>query len=195
MDDKKPLLQTIRDLYTKIFLVSLHKRINDYYPRVDSRQHHELNAALHNFINAIVHDVSQNSNQQQPDNLQQQDEQAEKKTVTSVRQLKPATPVSTALNTLSLYFKKNKALENDPSVAAKLKNCVWDHIHTAHRLARTGNATSAKTHANIATDALKTLSHYMPEEEYSELFSQINQQLKSDAEQPDAPADKTTAYD
>ena len=85
------------------------------------------------------------------------------------------------LNGLSLYFKKQKTQEHDPEMSEKLQKCVWDHVHTAHRSARSGDENTAKLHAGIATNAMKTLSHYMPEEEYTDFCTDVHNQLDEDS--------------
>ncbi|MDH5516890.1 MAG: hypothetical protein OEY36_03595 [Gammaproteobacteria bacterium] len=176
MEDKRTLLQSLKDLYTKVFIASLHNRLHQYHPSVDSDQHQQLNLSLHHFIDQTDLSVSQPDNKKKPDADQTSEE-------TPIKPLndRPADSktgiASLTLNALSLYFKKNKALEKDPAIADRLQRCVVDHTHTAQRLARSGNQVSAKIHADIASDALKTLSHYMVAEEYNDFFKQVNQNI------------------
>ena len=184
MDDKRTLLQTLKDLYTKVFIVSLYNRLHQYHSSVDSDQHQQLNVSLHKFINEIIDNVSNYSSEKK---RREETSQADEILIKPANANKAVTQpriASLTLNALSLYFKRNKALEKDPSIASKLQTCVRDHSQSARRLARSGNDISAKIHANIASDALKTLSHYMTSEEYNDFFNEVNQQMDAKKSSP-----------
>jgi hypothetical protein len=169
------LLQNIKSLYTRIFLFSLHNRITDYHHSKTAPPHSDIGSAFQSLIHDIVSDISVNNADHNFDSLKflYQSEQLTHHTDTK----SIPTTTSMTINGLALYFKKNKVLEKNPSMAARLRRCTWDHLHSANRLARSGDEKMAKMHANIACDAMNTLSHYMPEEEYIEFFNLIYSQL------------------
>ena len=174
MDNKESLLRILKRLYTKLFLVSLHKRISHYHPSVTSNHHQEIGETLHDVINEIVKDISRNDSEPVYTNLMITDDDKHLSNLTPNTAVNKTTTASMTLNSLSLYLKKSTALEHDPSMAARLRRCVWDHVHTVHRLARSGEERSARLHVNIATNAMKTLSHYMPKDEYTKFYTLIS---------------------
>ena len=184
MQKKETLLKKIKSLYTEIFLVSLHNRINSYHAFVDTNHHKEMSGTLHNLIDEIVEDVSRNDGAVDYTALNLLDAGRTSQTVTSDdKQGREPSIVAMTLNGLSLYFKKNKVQESDPAVEARLRTVVWDHVHSAHRIARAGDARTAKMHADIASDAMKALSHYMSDDEYNKFFNLINGQLNESTDE------------
>ncbi len=173
MANNETLLDILKRLYTKVFLVSLHNRISQYHSSVSSNQHHEIGSSLHELIDGIIKDASHND--YSPNHI------SEGKALSSggsnKLQDQQTTIVSMTLDGLSLYFKRHKALEKDPGVAARLRRCVWGHVHSAHRYARMGDGRMAKIHVAITCDAMKTLSHYMTSEEYSDFYTLINERI------------------
>ena len=65
-----------------------------------------------------------------------------------------------------------------PPVSHKLQASVWEHLNTSLRLARQGEAQTAKLHADVANNALKEAARYMPKDEYAEFYGQVETRLK-----------------
>jgi hypothetical protein len=65
----------------------------------------------------------------------------------------------------------------DPELSKKLKQSTWNHIHTALRLARQGEARNAKLHLDIASQALKEAAHYMSREEHIAFTVEVQEKL------------------
>jgi hypothetical protein len=86
---------------------------------------------------------------------------------------------STVTNDLSSHLTKKNVQGNEDHIAEKLQKSVWEHVHSAHRFARSGKGDTAKLHADLATSAMKTLSHYLPADEYSDFLTEISSQLHS----------------
>ena len=177
---KDTLLYKIKRLYTELFLVSLHNRLGRYHHHRQS-YHLDINDTLHRLIDKItsesrhmhsVKEVSDNQTGATNANLPQSELPLKINTHST-------NVLTMTLNGLSMFLHKQKAHEHDPRMAGKLQQCVWDHVHSAHRYARTGDGNTAKLHANIASDAIKTLSHYMPETEYNAFYDEISGELKS----------------
>ena len=179
-ESRDSILERIKKLYTEFFLASLHNRIDSYHTSSGSDDHHRVGDALHKLIDKTsqhadkVHAVkaekgTQYHTEPAPDTAKSRKIQDHKTSLFSM-----------TMNGLSMYFKKHKRHEHDPEMTEKLQRCVWDHVHSAHRYARTGDASSAKLHANIATSAMKTLSHYMEDEEYSDFCGEVHEQLDQD---------------
>lgn len=83
------------------------------------------------------------------------------------------------MSDLSSHLMQKNLPGHEQRIAEKMQSCVWEHVHAAHRFARTGNAETAKLHADLATHAMKMLSHYLPAEEYHGFLSGISSQLQS----------------
>lgn len=65
----------------------------------------------------------------------------------------------------------------DPELSKKLKESTWNHIHTALRLARQGEAGTARLHLDIASQALKEAAHYMSREEHIAFTVEVEEKL------------------
>lgn len=81
---------------------------------------------------------------------------------------------------LSKHFRRGAAKGDAlASLGEKMKANTTDHINKALRLARQGNAQGAKMHAELAENAMKTASAYMPEDEYKAFKEMVENRLKS----------------
>jgi len=177
MNSSESLLQKLKKLYRQLFNLSLQNRTRLYNSNALTNHHHEFGETLHDLIDEIIIDISRT------DNIIVDEHLISAQIELNIKQSNPTIPEedpdkkAPPADGLSLYFKNNKALESDPPMAARLRRSIWEHTHSAHRLARSGDAHTAKTHADIAIDAMKTLSHYVPHHEYIEFFNIIKQQM------------------
>jgi len=177
-EDSESLLNKIRRLYTELFLVSLHDRIHSYRALSPSDNHHEISGTLHKLIDEIVKEVSHNYSAKDYKDIKYQSIVGSLTSDESGNIQSHSTNMgSMTLNGLSLYLKNHQAQEDCLHLSEKLQRCVWDHVHSAHRFALTGDGDTAKLHADIACNAIKVLSSYMPADEYSEFFNEINSQI------------------
>ena len=174
------LLHKVRRLYTELFLVTLHNRIDSFHSFLHLDGHLEIGKVLHELIDEIVKDVSHNYSPEDYKDMKFLD------SGTTTRHVQPdhnlyrsPSMASMTLNGLSVFLKKQKAEEYNPHMADKLQRVVWDHVHSAHRFARLGDGNTAKLHADIACNAIKALSHYMSSEDYNIFFNEISEQLQS----------------
>ena len=79
---------------------------------------------------------------------------------------------------LSKYFKERKKGHGlQPAIKDKLRQSVWGHINASIRCARRGDKLNAQMHADIANNAFKEISHYMPEKQYLELSAKVKERL------------------
>ena len=80
---------------------------------------------------------------------------------------------------LSRFFgRKETGSTLQPHVSHKLQASVWEHLNTSLRLARQGEAETAKFHADVANNALKEAARYMPKDEYAEFYGQVDKRLR-----------------
>ena len=180
-EKNESLLEKLKKLYTKIFLVALHNRITQYHSLLHSDSHHKIGGALHELIDETIKSVSTDDTGLHLMSLEYFEIERKLKSESANKQEKQETTISTmTLNGLSLYFKRHKALEKAPAVAARLRRVVYDHVHSAHRLARQDDEKTAKMHADIACDAMKTLSHYMQSDDYENFSALIDEQINED---------------
>ena len=179
-ESRDSILERIKKLYTELFLSSLHDRIDSYHTNSDTEHHHRVSDALHKLIDKTSEHAHEVHSVKAEKGSQYHTEGATSSAKSSKIHDHKTSIFSMTMNGLSMYFKKHKRHEHDPEMTEKLQRCVWDHVHSAHRYARTGDASSAKLHANIATSAMKTLSHYMEDEEYSDFCGEVHEQLDQD---------------
>ncbi len=79
---------------------------------------------------------------------------------------------------LSRYFKsRRKESVLDPEMSDKLRKSTWTHINTALRLARQGDARTAKLHLDIASHALRESAHYMSREDHIAFTVDVEEKL------------------
>ena len=186
-EHRDSLLHKIRRLYTELFLVKLHNRIDSYHSLLHTHEHHSISKQLHKLIDETIDEASNRHSVTEMKtkyfeelNTPAENNQQPKLTTHSTNM------ITMTLNGLSIFLHKQKIHENDPHMSVKLQQCVWDHIHSAHRHARSGDSYSAKLHADIALNAIKTLSHYMPEEEYNTFFNTISNEIATTKTEPPA---------
>lgn len=180
-NQNQTIIDKIRRLYTELFLVGLHNRIHSYRALPPSDNHQEISSTLHKLIDEIIKEVSRNYSNEDYKKVKFEG------IVSSLPSDDPdkvqyhSTNIgSMTLNGLSLYLQDHHVQESHNDLSDKLQRCVWDHVHSAHRLALAGDSNTAKLHADIACNAMKTLSAYMPAEKYSEFFNEINSQITID---------------
>jgi hypothetical protein len=77
----------------------------------------------------------------------------------------------------SFIQRQKKSPTLQPHLSQQLKNSAWEHVHTAIRLARQGEAAKARLHVDIAMSALSELAHYMPEVEYQQFRAEVKAQI------------------
>jgi len=177
-DHRESLLHKIKRLYMELFLVGLHNRLDQFHAPLHSEKSHEISGALHGIIDEIVIEVSHNYTVADYKKMQASGSvEADDKGRTGGYYRSPSSLASMTGNSLSLYLKKHQTEENDMHMSDKLQKVVWDHVHSSHRFARTGDAGTAKLHANIASNVMKTLSYYMLEDSYYEFHDVVASEL------------------
>jgi len=189
MNNTESLLQSLKQLYSKLHLTSLQKRMGNFFLHTQHHTQHDISKTLHQLIDELVADVSHNTT----DNFTIKEKEPETQTTVKAdhHARKPSADddeeqLTHPADHLSFYFKNNKAQEKDPSTAAMLRRRTWEHVHSARRLARSGNKQLAIMHADIVSDSLKTLAHFMPPAEHHQFVSIIVQQLNNNSDKPSA---------
>jgi len=177
-ENRESLLYRIKRLYTEVFLVSLHNRIDNYHSLLLSDKHHDISDVLHELIDEIVKEAASTYSVEDYRHKKYLSDDAVESEPQKDITRHSTSMMSMTLNGLSVYLKKESAQQNDPHMSARLQKCVWDHVHSAHRFARLGDAKTAKLHADIAVNAMKTLSCYMSGDEYTSFFETISEQLQ-----------------
>jgi hypothetical protein len=175
----KALLHALQRLYARITSLVLHKRMGSYRDEAGSVADHDLATLLSDHIDRLAAPGPANS-----ENIPPQVSAQTAQTVTqnpspgrpdSVRQV---SIVKRTFNELGRYFKTSRTESIlDPELSEKLKQSTWNHIHTALRLARQGEAANAKLHLDIASQALKEAAHYMSREEHITFTVEVREKL------------------
>ncbi len=183
-NQKESVIDRIRRLYTELFLVALHKRIHSYRALPPADNHQEIGGTLHKLIDEIIKEVSRNYSTDDYKKMKFDGIiSSSPSDNTDKVQYHSSNISSMTLNGLSLYLQDHHAQESHSNLSEKLQRCVWDHVHSAHRFALLGDSNTAKLHADIACNAIKTLSSYMPAKKYSEFYDEINSQITIDKSQ------------
>lgn len=173
------LLHALQRLYARITSLLLHKRMGSYREEAGSVADHDLTTLLSDHIDRLAEPRPANSGKS-PRRVSGDDVH------TATQNSTPGRPhavhrvsiVSRTLNALGRYFKSGQTKTVlDPELSKKLKKSAWDHIHTALRLARQGDARTAKLHLDIASQALKEAAHYMSREEHIAFTVEVEEKL------------------
>jgi|GEM_PF-1730328 len=83
-----------------------------------------------------------------------------------------------SMNGLSRYLKgSGESLVVQPHLSDQLQESIRQHVHTALRLARQGDSRSAKLHADLASNGMHELSHFLPREEFLRFKDQVRAEL------------------
>lgn len=163
----RALIRGLENLYSKVALHVLHKRINSYHSQASDgkRKHDGIKTPMMNFIESTVAQavkVNTNLNSEQASTEIKSPPHHPAAQHTGHHELSRE-----RIDELSKYFKeRNKGADLHPPIREKLEHSVWEHIHATIRRARQGDERNAKMHLNIATTACKELAHYMNDEEY-----------------------------
>jgi hypothetical protein len=173
------LLHALQKLYARITSLVLHQRMRSYREEAGNVSEHDLATLLSDHIDRLAAPGSPNSGKIQP-------QVSERKAQTATQNPSPRRPhsghqssiLSRTFNELGRYFKSSRTQPVlDPELSKKLQTSAWNHIHTALRLARQGEARTAKLHLDIASQALKEAAHYMSREEHLAFTVEVEEKL------------------
>lgn len=176
-ENKTPLLGRLKALYHDLFALALQRRLHHYHEAPSSTQSLKIEQALHRFIDEVIGEASHHYSAEDyrqrklPEALQ-----AWQKSQTSAVALHPDV-IHRKNNGLSAAFESLESQETEPHMATTLKGRVWDHVHSAHRYARAGETRLARLHAELASEAMHTLSHYLSEAEYAQFYRSLQDEL------------------
>ncbi len=166
------LFSSLQLLYRKVSMVILNLRMHSYHSSVDSNDITSLlNKQIEGLVSSSAKDTTGHIDTSEIDEHVKHDlinKNNEKyKEVKNVGELG---------SEFSKYLNQRKTSSIiHPYMGDKLKKSAWEHIHHAIRYAHQGNAVSARLHADIAGHALEEASHYLKNEEYSELVYQVEE--------------------
>lgn len=164
------LLDALRNLYSKVVLRALHLRMHSNNKTYKSNHHHDISKHLTRHIEHLTKVESPTKNGintantfiRNGDNQNNQNKRL----------------ITTLFDGFSKFLKSDKTHSRQyVYLSERLKKSAWTHIHSALRMARQGDKTSAKLHADIANSALKEASHYMPVEEYKVFCEEVTDAL------------------
>ena len=175
------LLENIQRLFNKMAMNVVYSRIRSYRTYVKSNQDVDITSTIDRHITSLT-DKSVKQNQSRKGDIQ--------------------IPPHAGLNHDSHYknpsnydghekfvygetelAKHLKEMKSSTTIyqglGDKLKESALEHISSAIRFARDGNIHHAKLHSSIASQSLEESRHYITDEKYLELVTEIEQHLKS----------------
>jgi hypothetical protein len=160
------LLNKIQKLYSGLVTSAVHDRVTTYHQSINTGSELDIGAILNDyFVNTQQHTPATHPDTTtQPVNTDpallvhsSHDQPADSNQQNSV----------SVPNPLSRHLTKtNSYHELAPPVAEKLQASAWQHTQSAIRLAHQGNHDGARLHADLASNAVKELGHYLPDTEY-----------------------------
>jgi hypothetical protein len=173
------LLHALQRLYARITSLVLNTRMNSYREEAGSVADHDLSALLSDHIDRLADSGSADSGKTQREvSGQKVDIATQIPSQGRSHSDRQVSIISRTFNGLGRYFKSSRtAPVLDPELSKKLKKSAWNHINTALRLARQGEAGSAKLHLDIASQALKEAGHYMSREEHIAFTVEVEDKL------------------
>lgn len=178
----RALLLALQELYSRMVLRVLHHRMSSQRKASAAETEHDIAAMLSDHIDELA--VSREIN------IQSMPEEQIATEGSIQSQIRPNTSIpktGSKFTGLSKYFRRRPTTPlMQPHVGAKIKKRAWDHIYSSLRLAREGDAETARIHANIADLAMKESANYMSAEEYSRFVADVREQLQRAKDQDKA---------
>jgi hypothetical protein len=175
--DNQNLLSLLRNLYGKLAIAIIKIRTSTYRKFSQPRKISSITSVLTKQIDDLAARAArENKYQDEVSESKRNNTYIHSKKDYDEYSLDNIKSVSGIESELSKHLKKriSPSIMN-PGVVDKLIASAWEHIHSAIRFARRGEADKAKLHADIAGHALEEVSHYLEDEEYSDFVNQIEQ--------------------
>lgn len=169
------LLQTLKQLFRRFFMLDLDRRIHSYHQSANPHRSQHINKSLNQQIDALV----AASAKQSAISVRQITEDRSLPESQSPPQAQKAQPVVMAVTQVGHDYFENHPVHRDeaPCMGDQLRESAWSHLHSALLYARQGDAGRAKLHADIAHQALKEAAHYLSEEDYETLSNKLEEAL------------------
>lgn len=178
-NDNHNLLSSLRNLYGKLALLMQKISENTYHQFCNTSKTSNITSELNKQIDDLASKSIIENNYQ--------DTITEKKIIHNTlnknkdneyQLIENTGKVNSIENKLYIHLKKSRTSSlTHPGIVEKLTESIWKHIHAAIRIARYGNKDKARLHSNIVEQALNELSHYMGNDDYSELVSHVEQYI------------------
>ncbi len=169
------LLQTLKQLFRRFFMLDLDRRIHSYHQSANPHRSQHINKSLNKQIDALV---ASSSKQSTISTRPMTDDQPQRDSQLPPQEQKVQPVVSSVTQVGHDYFESHPVHRDEaPCMGDQLKESAWSHLHSALLYARQGDAGRAKLHADIAHQALKEAAHYLSEEEYETLSNKLEEAL------------------
>ncbi len=167
------LLQSLRTLYTQIAANLWHRRMQPPEPSAMAGESADIADSLSGHIERMAAEASTEPSPGADGSTERSD---------AVRKKSKLLPPSRLFSALSSRFRGKSGSVASQQLGEKMRADTMRHINKALRLAKGGDAQGAKVHAELAENAMKTASQYLPEEEYRTFKQDVETRLKEIAE-------------
>lgn len=178
--ESNSLLRALKQLYARVVFGLLHRRMVSFRKDVVNHARQDLATPLADHLEKLAASREPNQAVVPRKRVQKTGIKGAGKRAGHGNSY-PGQPVSVAgraFGSLSRYFKTRRtSAVLDPQMSAKLQKSTLSHIHSALRLARQGEITTARLHADIASHALQEAGHYMSEQEYARFSLEVDEKL------------------
>lgn len=175
------LLSTLNQLYARVTRRLWRGRAQSYHEGIEQDLDTDINPLLDARLDKMK-PVSTGNSQQRPQVevtpvTASDDTPVESRPAASTQEI--SFVAGDVLEGLTMHFKEgNGPSQLDREAGGKLKQSTWDHIHSALRLMRQGDAENARLHSKIANNAMKEAGHYLPADEYRAFVSEVTDYLQ-----------------
>ncbi|MBE9516159.1 MAG: hypothetical protein IME93_04195 [Proteobacteria bacterium] len=170
--DNTGLLDILQRLYHQLAHLITALRLRAYRPTASGTASAKLVAQLHGYI------IQSSPLEPVNSSAVVQDDKPPAETRKEPARSRNGLTAPAEPNSLSQAFSKRHpagALQN--TVADKLMQSAWDHLHASIRYARAGDSDTARLHASIMENALKETAHYLKDNEYRCFIDQITEEF------------------
>ncbi len=170
--DMGDLIQELKQLYKLISQHLWHRRMSEAKPG-EARQSAEIHASLSEHVDIDAGD--RNTREEGAETVGPLGPQEQP----VARKSAEKGPRLGLFKALSQHFsRRRRAVHAQPHLAKQMQEQTHNHINRALQLARQGQAGNAKMHLELAEQAMRTASQYMPEAEYAEFKEKVEERLQ-----------------
>ncbi|MEN8179301.1 MAG: hypothetical protein ABFS39_11900 [Pseudomonadota bacterium] len=178
--DTAQLLSSLQDLFYRMSHLSLSRRIDSYHGGGGGEMVKDISAPLSEHLEELARNATDDTKKPVTEGSVAPQALNETKTSTRSNHKRPRVQLlRERLNGLSRIFKRRgSSVVLQPHLSDQLQRSVRQHLNTSLRQARQGEIAKAKLHADLASNAMHELAHYMPKEDFTRFNTQISADLK-----------------
>ena len=174
------LLSTLKDLYSRLSAVLIKNRLRSYHSIFQPENTVNITSILNKQVEKLAINSSKTSQVSEVNKRKIKSLDISHTKTSSHNELGlVCTSVSEYESEFAKHLRHRRSSSvNHSHMGDKLKESVWEHIHSAIRYAKQGIIDKAKVHTDIAGHALEEAGHYLSNEEYTDLVCSVESYFK-----------------